>query len=89
MGQQQHSRRAQQVLLLLLGAAACCAAAEEQQQRLQWTEKFLFRKISFHMLHLTDNMRQAVTGQLKHQPIAAVKKVGSSAAAGCTAWRRG
>lgn len=68
-------RPARQLMALLLLGAIMSAHQTDALEPLQYTEKFLFSKISYNMLHLTDNMKAAMSGQLKHEPESAPKKV--------------
>lgn len=66
------------IFVMLLAAHASMASAQNVSDTLQYTEKFLFSKISSEMLHINDNIKAAMSGRLKHQAPTSPQQVGIS-----------
>lgn len=61
--------------LLALSHASNSAHAQAVNDTLQFTEKWLSSKIGYNMMHISDNMKKAMSGALKQLPTQQEEKV--------------
>ena len=66
--------------LLAAVHASQLAGSQTVNDTLQYTEKFLRSKIGYHMMHISDNMKAAVSGALKHRAATEKQQVGREVA---------
>lgn len=63
------------LLAALLQGGQLASAQNDTLQTLQYTEKFLSSKIGYNMMHISENMKAAMSGALKHMPPQSAQQV--------------